>query len=185
MKRGDMTQSPGWKRLDAAVAGGHLWPLAAAVGAALAATGLFAGVASAKPKSETLHFYQVQVGPTQFYNASGRPINLNPPTTLPKPGDSFDETHLDYVGTAKHHASHWTATDHFTCTFTGADTGRCDAQVAIGGSLLLSNNFPLPTTARAVVAINEGTGAFHGVRGRFTDANVPNSSNAILTIHLP
>ncbi len=179
-----MTQSPGWKRLDVVVRGSHLWALAAAVSAALAATGLFAGVASAKRKSETLHFYQVQVGPTQFYNASGHPINLNPPATLPKPGDSFDETHLDYAGTAKHHASHWTASDHFTCTFTSADTGKCDSQIAIGGSLLLSNNFPLPPGAEAVVAISEGTGAFRGVHGRFTDADLPNSNNAILTIHL-
>jgi hypothetical protein len=107
---------------------------AAAVTVALACGGLFAGAASgSKDNSETLHFYQVQVGPTQFYNSSGDPIALSPPTTLPKPGDSFDETHLDYAGTAKDHASDWTASDDFTCTFISADTGRCDSQIAIGG----------------------------------------------------
>jgi hypothetical protein len=177
-----VTKSLGWTQPAAVALGEHRRVLAVAVSAALACGGLFAGAASAK--SETLHFYQVQVGPTQFYDASGHPINLNPPATLPEAGDSFDETQLDYAGTAKHHASRWTASDRFTCTFTSADTGKCNSQIAIGGSLLLSNNFPLPTGAEAVVAISEGTGAFHGVHGRFTDANLPNSNNAILTIHL-
>ena len=177
-----MTKSPGWTQLAAVAPGRHRRVLAGAVGVALASGGLFAGAASAK--RETLHFYQVQVGPTQFFNASGHPINVNPPATLPKPGDSFDETHLDYAGTAKQHASHWTASDHFTCTFTSADTGKCNSQIAIGGSLLLSNNFPLPTGAEAIVAISEATGAFHGVHGNFTDADLHDSNNAILTIHL-
>lgn len=177
-----MTKSPRWTQRAAFAPDRHWRVLAAGVSAALACGGLFAGTATAK--SETLHFYQVQVGPTQFYNASGNPIDLNPPATLPKPGDSFDETHLDYAGTAKHHASRWTASDHFTCTFTGAETGKCNSQIAIGGSLLLSNNFPLPAQAEAVVAISEGTGTFHGTHGRFTDADLPKSNNAILTIDL-
>jgi hypothetical protein len=178
-----MSKSPGWAQLAAVASGRHRRVLAAAVSAALAATGVSAGAADAK--SETLHFYQVQVGPTQFYDASGHPINVNPPATLPKPGDSFDETHLDYAGTAKHHAAHWTASDHFTCTFTNADTGRCNSQIALGGSLLLSNNFTLNLKRpKAVVAIGEGTGAFHGVRGEFTNMDLPDSSNAILVIHL-
>jgi hypothetical protein len=177
-----MINSTGWTRLSAvAPPPGHR-VFVAAVTAAVAFGGLFAAAAGAK--SETLHFYQVQVGPTRFYNASGDPIRLNPPTTAPKPGDSFDETHLDYVGTAKQHASLWTVTDHFTCTLTSADSGKCDSQIAIGGSLLLSNNFSLPTGAKAVVAITEGTGAFHGIHGSFTDVDLPKSNNATLTIHL-
>jgi hypothetical protein len=178
-----MTNSSGWTALVPATAGRHRRVLAAAVTAALASAGLFAGAAGAR--SETLHFYQVQVGPTQFYNPSGDPINVNPPATLPKPGDSFDETHLDFAGTAKHHASHWTASDHFTCTFTNADTGKCNSQTAIGGSLLLSNNFTLHfRRPEAVVAISEGTGAFRGIHGSFTVMDLPRSNNAILTIHL-
>ena len=177
-----MTDSPGWTELAPAAAGRHRRLLAAAVSAALAFGGLFAGSAGAK--SETLRLYQVG-GPTQFYNASGDPINLNPPATLLQPGDSFDETDLDYAGTAKHHASHWTASDHFTCTFTNADTGKCDYQIAIGGSLLLGNNFTLYfTKPEAVAPISEGTGAFHGAHGTLTDVDLPNSNNAILTIHL-
>jgi hypothetical protein len=177
-----MTDSLGQTVLAPAVAGRHRRMLAAAVTAALVSAGLFAGPATAK--GETLNYYQVS-GPTQFYNASGHRINVNPPATLPKPGDSFDETDLDYAGTARHHASHWTASDHLTCTFTNADTGNCNSQIAIGGSLLLSNNFTLHfQRPEAVAPINEGTGAFHGVRGRLTDRDLPNSNNAILAIHL-
>jgi hypothetical protein len=166
-----MTDSPRSTELAPAAAGRHRRVLAAAVTVALASAGVLAGAAGAK--TETLRFYQVQVGPTQFYNASGDPINVNPPATLPKPGDSFDETHLDYPGTAKHHASHWTASDHFTCTFTNADTGKCNSQTAIGGSLLLSNNFTLHfQRPEAVVTITEGTGASHGAHGNLTDVNL-------------
>jgi hypothetical protein len=156
--------------------------LALAVTAALLAGAASAGVASAK--SETLHFYQVG-GPTQFYNAAGKKINLDPPATLPKAGDSFDETDVDYVGTPKHHAAHWTATDHLTCTFTDHDTGLCNSQIAIGGSLLLSNNFTMkfaPTNAPA--PINEATGVFSGMHGTLTDEDLPKSNNATLVIHL-
>jgi hypothetical protein len=180
-----MTNSPGCTKLARAGVGRYrraLAAAAAATAAVLAFGGLFAGAAGAK--SETLRFYQVG-GPTQFYNASGHPINLNPPATLPKSGDRFDETDLDYAGTARHHSSHWTASDHFTCTFINADTGECDYQIAIGGSLLLGNDFTLHfTKPEAVAPVSEGTGAFHGVHGTLTDVDLPDSNNAILTFHL-
>lgn len=177
-----MTNSPGWTLPLQAVASRHRRLLAAAVTAGLAFGGLFAGAAGAK--GGTLRFYQVG-GPTQFYNASGKPINVNPPATLPKPGDSFDETDLDYAGTAKHHSAHWTASDHLTCTFQSSGGGKCDFQIAIGGSLLIGNNFTLDFDGPTAVApISEGTGAFHDVHGRLTDVDLPGSNNAILTIHL-
>jgi hypothetical protein len=156
--------------------------LAAAVTAALLASGALAGAASAK--SETLHFYQVG-GPTQFYNAVGKKINLNPPATLPQAGDSFDETDLDYAGTPKDHASHWTASDHLTCTFTNPATGRCNFQIAIGSSLLLSNNFTLNFRLENEPApVDEGTGVFKGMHGRLFDRDLPKSNDATLVIHL-
>jgi len=155
---------------------------AATVAVALAASGAVAGAASAK--RETLRFFQVG-GRAQFYNAAGKKIDLNPPATLPKPGDSFDEVDVDYVGTPKHHAVQWTATDHLTCTFTNHDTGLCNSQIAIGGSLLLSNNFTMkfgPSNAPA--PINEATGVFSGMHGTLTDEDLPKSNNATLVIHL-
>ena len=150
---------------------------------ALAASWALAGAASAK--SQTLRFYQVS-GPTRFYNSAGEKINVNPPATLPSVGDSFDETDLDYTGTAKHHTSRWTASDHLTCSFTNADTGTCNSQIAIGSSLLLSNNFTLHfRLAREPIPIDEGTGLFGHVHGWFTDVNLPkNSNDSVLVIHL-
>lgn len=182
MTRGHIVDNASGSRLYRAVAVRRLTALAAAVTAALAASGALAGAASAK--SETLHFYQVG-GRAQFYNAAGKKINLNPPATLPKAGDSFDETDLDYAGTPKDHASHWTATDHLTCTFTNADTGRCNFQIAIGGSLLLSNNFTLNFRLdKEPAPVNEGTGVFKGAHGSLTDENLPKSNNATLVIDL-
>lgn len=155
---------------------------------ALAATVVVAaGAASAGaagPKRETLRFYQVG-GQAQFYNAAGKKIDLNPPATLPKPGDSFDEVDVDYPGTPKHHALHWTATDHLTCRFTDHNTGLCNSQIAIGGSLLLSNNFRMKFgPSNAPVPINEATGVFSGMHGALTDEDLPKSNNATLVIHL-
>jgi hypothetical protein len=161
---------------------GHRWVLATLVTAGLASAGIFAATADAK--SETLRFFEV-AGPTQFDNAAGHPIHLDPPATLPKVGDSFDETNLDYAGTAAHHASHWTASDHLTCTFTSSDTARCDYQIAIGGSLLLGNNFTLQLkNPKAIAPISEGTGAFRGVHGSIVDVDIPHSNNSSLTVHL-
>ena len=165
-----------------AVAVRRLPTLAFAVTAALAVGAASAGVASAK--TETLRFYQVG-GQAQFYNAAGKKIDLNPPATLPKPGDSFDEVDVDYPGTPKHHALHWTATDHLTCTFTDHNTGLCNSQIAIGGSLLLSNNFRMKFgPSNAPVPINEATGVFSGMHGALTDEDLPKSNNATLVIHL-
>ncbi len=156
---------------------------AAAATAVLAITGLIAPTASAR--SQTLHFFQ-ESGPTSWFNSAGHPINLNPPATLPVAGDRFYEGDLDFAGTATHHARHFTASDELTCTFTNADTAACDVEIAIGGSMLLSNDvtmhFNLPNSA---VPINGGTGIYGGVHGSFTDVNLPNSQNATLTVRLP
>jgi hypothetical protein len=169
-------------KLYRVVTGSRVPRLALAATAALVAGAASAGAASAK--SETLHFYQVG-GRAQFYNAAGKKIDLNPPATLPKPGDSFDEVDVDYAGTPKHHAVHWTATDHLTCTFTNHDTGLCNSQVAIGGSLLLSNNFTMTFgPSNAPEPINEATGVFSGMHGTLVDADLPKSNNATLVIHL-
>jgi hypothetical protein len=165
-----------------AVSSRRLSVLATAVTVALVASGLLAGAASAK--SQTLRFFQVS-GPAHFFNAAGHHINVNPPATLPKPGDSFDETDVDYAGTAKHHAAQWSMSDALSCTFTNADTGTCTSVWATGNSLLISWKFTLHfQLASEVVSIDEGTGAFSGLHGTFTDVNLPKGNDSILVIHL-
>jgi hypothetical protein len=177
-----MLESRFWTARSVAAPGKYQRLLAVAVTTTLAATWLFAGVASAK--SQTLRFYQVS-GPTHFFNAAGHRIDLNPPAMLPSPGDSFDETDLDYAGTAKHHAKQWTMSDALTCKFTNADTGTCASVWATGNSLLISWSFTLHfQLASEVVPITEGTGTFSGVHGTFTDVDLPKSNDSILVIHL-
>jgi hypothetical protein len=154
-----------------------------AVSTLLATAVMLAPAASAQ--GETLHFFQVS-GPTRFFNAEGHAIHLNPPATLPVKGDSFVEVDLDYVGTSEHHAARWTASDQLACTFTSADTARCDSQIAIGGSMLISSNVTLrfKGPADAPIPITGGSGAYRGVRGWFTDVNLPNSQDSNVTVRL-
>ena len=170
------------RQLVGVASGRHLRGIALGAAAAVAVAGGVAPAASAK--NQTLRFYQVS-GPAKFSNAAGHPININPQVTPPVAGDSFDEIDLDFVGTAKHHAKRSTASDHVACTFTNGDTALCNQQIAVGGSMLLSNNvtfhFNLPNPA---IAINECTGAYRGDHGTWTDVNLPNSQNAILTVRL-
>lgn len=147
----------------------------------LAGAALLAPLASAR--AAKLSFYQV-AGPTQFYGAAGNPISVNPPATLPAAGDSFDETDTDYAGSFKHHAKQWSATDHLTCAFTNSDTGMCDFQLAVSGSLLLFNHFTVHFQDNSmVVGVSEGTGSFRRVRGSLTITDLPNgNSNLVVRV---
>ena len=150
-------------------------------GAALGFGGLFAGAAGAK--SETLAFLSgrrptllQRLGPSDQSQPAGDAAQAGRQLRRDRPRLRRDREAL---------ASRWTASDHSTCTFINADTGKCDYQIAIGGSLLLGNDFPLYfTKPEAVAPVSEGTGAFDGAHGTLTDVDLPNSNNAILTIHL-
>jgi hypothetical protein len=165
---------------------------AAVLGAGVLATPLAAGAmlatgavdaSAARVHAETLRYYQV-AGPTRFYNAGWKAINVNPPQTLPKAGDSFDVLDTDYAGSFSHHAKRWTMTDHLTCTFSSADNAVCDGQFASGGSLLLVNHVAIvPSENTFHVPISEGTGAFAGAHGTVTIANLPNgNSNVVIKV---
>jgi hypothetical protein len=148
---------------------------------ALGVGGVLAPGAGAK--SETLHFFERSVT-NDFFNAAGKPIQLNPPMTVLVKGDRLDDTDLDYVGDAAHHAKRWTASDHLSCTFT-ATAAICDAEVAVGGSLLLGTDVRVQFGPGAtVVKLNGGTGVFKGAHGTAISANVGNSNNANLTLKL-
>jgi hypothetical protein len=138
---------------------------------------------SADAKSQTLHFFQQSVT-NEFFNAAGKTIQLNPPQTVPVKGDRLDGTDLDYVGTGAHHAKHWTASDHLSCTFT-ATGAVCDAEIAVGGSLLLGTDVPVQFSAGPIVIkLNGGTGVFKGAHGTVTAVTIGNTNNGNLTIKL-
>jgi hypothetical protein len=140
--------------------------------------------ASAKaPSSITFHFFSK---PTSFVitDASGKPIAAN---SVPAPGDIVEVTDLNYLGNHKHHARHWTATDHLRCVFTTVSAtggqGICDGQIAIGGSMLLADHVvgTLAPTSTSV-PINGGTGVYRGYHGTTTTKSIPHTNNSDFTI---
>jgi hypothetical protein len=157
--------------------------LAVAVGLACAAA-LSLLVASSASAATTLHFFQKQESSTTV-GPNGQPLS---PNAAPTVGDSFVSTDLDYVGTAKHHAKAWTASDHLVCTFTSiagmGGTATCNGQIAIGGSMLLAQNVNLTfsSSPTLVVPINGGTGKFRGAHGRVKSTSIGNTNNSELTI---
>jgi hypothetical protein len=154
--------------------------------AALAVAGCLAvaavGAPTASAKTTTLKFFQKPTS-GQFLDANGQPIS--DPASL-GPGASFTATDVDYVGNHKRHAKTWTASDHIACTFTSPSVATCDAQVAIGGSMLLANNvsvnFDLSQNAPIVVPINGGTGKYAHARGTATSVSVGNTNNSDFTV---
>ena len=97
-------------------------------------------VPTASARTVTLHYFSKQTSST-FVTPQGKPLG---PSSAPAVGDINDNTDLDYVGNHKHHAKQSTASDHLRCTITGSTgsgaTATCDAQIAIGGSMLLANH---------------------------------------------
>lgn len=132
----------------------------------------------------TLHFYSVQQTFTAT-DAAGQPITSST-ATLPV-GGHLDATDLDYVGNHKHHASSFSASDHIACTVTSATTATCSAQLAIGGSLLLSHDFTVAFGQKATTEptqINAGTGKYKNARGTVGSTSITNSNNSDVTFTL-
>lgn len=129
-----------------------------AAGAITAAVG--APLAAAKPV--TMHFYSTQVY-ARFSDSSGKPLSS---TAVPGAGTRLSAASNDYVGNHKHHALRPTASDHVVCTLTSSSTALCDGTFAIGGSLLLGDDFVLDfTSSTTTIAITDGTGAYRHAHG--------------------
>jgi hypothetical protein len=148
----------------------------------LATTGCLAmvtaGAVPALAAAKTLRFLQKPTS-GQFLGPDGQP--LADPSAI-GPGASFDATDLDYAGNAKKHARTYTASDHIACTFMTTTTATCNAQIAIGASLLLADQVSLTldftSNAPIVVPINGGTGAYARARGTATSTSIPHSNNS-------
>jgi hypothetical protein len=145
--------------------------------AAIAAVGASAAVA----KSVTLHFFSKQVY-SRISDSTGKPL---PSNATPAVGDRLSSASNDYVGNHKHHAKQATASDHIVCILTSSSTALCDGTIAIGGSMILGDDFALNFTSNAptVVKITGGTGSYRGARGTVVAKSAgKNSNNDDLTI---
>lgn len=164
----------------------YISQLMRAVGAPAAVLlALAALVPAASAKTATMHLFSRETSAT-FVTPQGRPLPRN---TRPTVGDVNDITGVDYVGNHKHHAKRWTATGHLACTFTSITgpmngTATCDAQIAIGGSMLLVENAKLTfsSSPTVVVALTGGTGKFRGAHGHAKSTSIGNTNNSDLTI---
>jgi hypothetical protein len=145
---------------------------------AICAVTILAAQASA---ATTLHFYDRQLSST-FTDPSGHPIgNSSKP---PPSGSAIDTTAIGYAGNSKHHATAPTASIHLACIVTTAPKAVCFAQVAIGGSMLLANQFTVSVAGSSnpfsTVKINGGIGNFAHARG--TVHTTPAGKNSNITI---
>lgn len=131
----------------------------------------------------TFHFYSVSQTQT-LTDAAGQPIT--DPNFTPTAGDQVQETDLLYVGNHTHHASSYSASDHIACVITSNTAATCNAQIAIGGSLLLADDVTVDITQTGLgpVQLNAGTGKYKTAAGMVTTTPVANSNNSDFTITL-
>ncbi len=140
------------------------------------------GASAAAAKTTTMHFFSKQVY-SRVSDASGNPLN-GPPAI----GDRFSFASNDYVGNHKHHAKRATASDHVVCTVTsvsssGPGTGLCDGTIAIGGAMIIGDDFVLNFSSNAptVVKITGGTGRYRHAHGTII-AKTVSSNTTDLTV---
>ena len=74
-----------------------------------------------------------------------------------------------------------TASDHVVCIVTSLSSGLCDGTFAVGGSLILGDDFVLHFTSNSptVVKITGGTGRYRHAHGTVTVKSVSNHTNNV------
>jgi hypothetical protein len=135
---------------------------------AIAATAAVATPAVAgQSQTKTLRFYE-RTNDVSLTTADGTPKQ-----GAPAAGDILDVAGVLYRGDHRRHGRQAVGTDHTRCVFTGPDTGTCQGEVAIGGSLILvrSELGGNPFTAWW------GTGRFKSITGTGTSRSIGEESN--------
>ncbi len=153
----------------------------AVLAATLGAAAVLAPVADASVPKQ---LYQVQTS-IHFYDKAGKPININPPATLPSAGDSFVERDKDLRGTLAHHTSAGSGTDTWRCTFSNPDTARCSFTLVVGGSTLSFDGFAIHFNRHTPVhaTLTRATGKDAGAHGSLTFTSLANGNDE-LTVKL-
>jgi hypothetical protein len=151
------------------------WTVASiAACAAIAAVGATAVAA----KTVTIHFFSKRVY-TRISDASGRRLSSN---FVPAAGDHVSFASNDYSGDHNHHAKKATASNESVCTVISSSAVLCDGIFAIGGSMIIADDYmlhfqkkPKPVT----IKITGGTGRYRGARGTISAVLVGNSFDVI------
>jgi hypothetical protein len=152
----------------------------AAASVAACATVMAVGVSAAAAKTVTLHFFSKQVY-TRISDATGHPLA---PNSAPAVGDRLSFASNDYAGNHKHHAKRATASDHVVCTLTSTSSALCDGTIALGGSMILGDDFVLNFNSNAptIVKITGGTGRYRHAHGTVTVKSVGNNSDLTIKV---
>jgi hypothetical protein len=151
----------------------------AAASMAACATIVAVGASAAAAKPVTLHFFSKQVY-SRTSDASGKPV---PPNAAPAIGDRFSFASNDYVGNHTHHATQATASDHVVCTLTSASSGLCDGTIAIGGSMIIGDDFVLAFNSNlTTVKITGGTGSYRHAHGTIVAKSVGNNTDLTIRV---
>jgi hypothetical protein len=135
----------------------------AAASVAACATIVAVGASAAAAKTVTMHFFSKQVY-GRLSDASGHPLASN---SAPAVGDRLSFASNDYAGNHKHHAKRATASDQVVCTFTSSSSALCDGTFALGGAMILGDDFVLDFNSNAptIVKITGGTGRYRHAHG--------------------
>jgi hypothetical protein len=152
----------------------------AAASIAACATIIAVGASAAAAKTVTLHFFSKPVY-TRVSDASGHPL---PPSSAPAVGDRISNGSNDFAGNHKHHAKQATASDHIVCTITSSTSALCDGTVAIGGAMILGDDFVLnfASNAPTTVKITGGTGTYRHAHGTIIAKTVGNNTDLTIKV---
>ena len=151
----------------------------AAVSIAACATIVAVGASAAAAKTVTLHFFSKQVY-SRISDQSGNPL---PPSSKPAVGDRFSFASNDYVGNHKHHGKRPTASDHVVCTLTSTSAGLCDGSIAVGGSMILGDDFVLNFNSNiTTLKITGGTGRYRHAHGTVVAKSVGNNTDLTVKV---
>jgi hypothetical protein len=147
---------------------------------AVALTAMAMVAAPASAKTITLHYFFKTVG-VKFTDAAGHTEN---PRELPGPGDVGDQVGLGYRGDHNHHAKRWTVSFHVRCVFRSSTRSTCDAQIAIGGSMLLANGAHPNFGASGRLTISGGTGVFQRAHGTIAWVTPPKNLDITIRVRI-
>jgi hypothetical protein len=145
---------------------------------AIAATAAVATPALAgQPETKTLRFFE-RATDFSLTTADGTP-KQGPPAA----GDILDVAGVLYRGDHRRHARTPSGTDHTRCVFTGPDSGTCQGEVALGGSLILVRS----DLGGNPFTVWWGTGRFKGITGTGSTRSIgeTNNSDVVLRYRLP
>jgi hypothetical protein len=156
----------------------HRRRLVAGVLATAAAAAVATPAIAGQSQIKTLRFFEKPSG-VSLTTADGT-AKQGPPAA----GDILDVAGVLYKGDHRRHARRPAGTDHTRCVFTGPESGTCQGEVALGGSLIL---------VRSALGGNPfevwyGTGRYTGITGTGTTTTVDeetNASDVVLRYRLP